>query len=303
VALNRAMWRSFARPENDLRQASTHIKAPTLLLFGKHDPAIPAHKDGKAALQSIPSARLAALPCGHASFAEVPELFLAQVQIKKGELDAAQANLLHTVKLDPESNIERRYIVTCRGEVDEAALALFTTGIDSGDGLLVAAGVKVLKPSKRESHVEVTLTEGKNREVRRLFESVGHEVTRLLRVAYGGLLLGDLQPGRWRLVSEEDLAAAFPGLDLGPATPTGTGERQGGHAAVPKRVRPTASLPKKPAKPKPFATTHGKPAPRSAGEAPQPRTGAPQGSPAQGPAPRRAPGPKRAPPTGRGQRG
>jgi pimeloyl-ACP methyl ester carboxylesterase len=90
VALNRAMWRSFARPENDLRQASTHIKAPTLLLFGKHDPAIPAHKDGKAALQSIPSARLAALPCGHASFAEVPELFLAQVQPFLAELGSTR---------------------------------------------------------------------------------------------------------------------------------------------------------------------------------------------------------------------
>lgn len=80
VALNRAMWRSFARPENDLRQASLNLKVATLLLFGKFDPAIPANKDGKVATQCIPSAQFVTLPCGHASFAEVPELFLAQVQ-------------------------------------------------------------------------------------------------------------------------------------------------------------------------------------------------------------------------------
>jgi len=80
IALNRAMWRSFARPENDMRQSAQTITAPTLLLFGKGDPAISATRDGKVAARCIPSAQFVALPCGHASFAEVPELFLAEVQ-------------------------------------------------------------------------------------------------------------------------------------------------------------------------------------------------------------------------------
>jgi pimeloyl-ACP methyl ester carboxylesterase len=80
LAFNRAVWRSFAQPKNDLRQSVRNIKAPILLLFGKHDPIIPAHKDGKVAGQCIPSAQFVALPCGHVSFAEVPELFLAEVQ-------------------------------------------------------------------------------------------------------------------------------------------------------------------------------------------------------------------------------
>jgi len=85
IALNRAMWRSFGKPENDLRQLAQNIKAPTLLLFGKHDPVIPAKKDGRIAAQSIPSASFVSLPCGHVSFAEVPELFLSEVEpfIKK----------------------------------------------------------------------------------------------------------------------------------------------------------------------------------------------------------------------------
>ena len=80
MALNRAIWRNFATPENDLRAAAQAIKAPTLLLFGRDDPVISAARDGKTAAAVIPGARLVVLPCGHASFAEVPDLFLAEVQ-------------------------------------------------------------------------------------------------------------------------------------------------------------------------------------------------------------------------------
>lgn len=80
IALNRALWRSFAQPESDLRQSSRNIKVPTLLLFGSLDPAIPASKDGRVAATCMPSAQLTVLPCGHAPFAEVPDLFLAEVQ-------------------------------------------------------------------------------------------------------------------------------------------------------------------------------------------------------------------------------
>ncbi len=79
IALNRAVWRSFIEPAHDLRHSAGTIRAPTLLLFGKQDPAIPAGRDGKVAAQCIPAAQLAVLPCGHASYAEVPELFLSEV--------------------------------------------------------------------------------------------------------------------------------------------------------------------------------------------------------------------------------
>jgi pimeloyl-ACP methyl ester carboxylesterase len=79
LAISRALWRSFGRPENDLRELAARIKAPTLLLFGRKDIAIPPNKDGKMAQQCIPHARFVSLPCGHASFAEVPGLFLDEV--------------------------------------------------------------------------------------------------------------------------------------------------------------------------------------------------------------------------------
>ena len=79
LALNRAVWRSFAQPGHDLRARAGAITAPTLLLYGRGDPALPARKDGREAARSIPHARLIELPCRHAAFAEIPERFLAEV--------------------------------------------------------------------------------------------------------------------------------------------------------------------------------------------------------------------------------
>lgn len=80
LALNRTLWRSFGRPESDLRGVARQIRAPTMLLFGQHDIAIPAHRDGVVARACIPHAGFATLPCGHAAFAESPDLFLDAVQ-------------------------------------------------------------------------------------------------------------------------------------------------------------------------------------------------------------------------------
>src|SRR5262245_23958894 len=80
LTLNRAIWRSFGTAENDLRTVARAVAAPTLLMFGRSDPVISAKKDGRFAAAAIPHAKFVALPCGHAPFAEVPELFLAQTQ-------------------------------------------------------------------------------------------------------------------------------------------------------------------------------------------------------------------------------
>jgi pseudouridine synthase len=70
--------------------------------------------------------------------------------------------------------------------------------------------VEVRKRSQRETHLVIELDEGKNREIRRMLSAVGHEVTRLKRVALGGLELGALAPGQWRTVTPEEIHAAFP---------------------------------------------------------------------------------------------
>ena len=78
-------------------------------------------------------------------------------------------------------------------------------GIDG----LQAASVTVRKRSTRETHLIVELTEGQNREIRRLCDAVGHEVTALKRIAFGGLELGTLAAGGWRDVTRFELIRAF----------------------------------------------------------------------------------------------
>jgi 23S rRNA pseudouridine2605 synthase len=128
-----------------------------------------------------------------------------------GRLDAATSGLLLLTNdtrfadwvTDPKNEVPRVYLVTVRGELsDEQAR--------EGERL-VAGSVTVRKRSKRETHLVVELTEGKNREIRRMLAAVGHEVTKLKRVAFGGLELGELPAGEWREVTTEELQGAFPG--------------------------------------------------------------------------------------------
>jgi 23S rRNA pseudouridine2605 synthase len=113
---------------------------------------------------------------------------------------------------DPATGIVRRYAVTVRGLVSGDSAARMVAGIAG----LRARGVIVRKRSRRESHLIVELAEGKNREVRRLCLAVGHEVTKLTRIAFGGIELADLQPGQWRELTREAITRAFPELASAP---------------------------------------------------------------------------------------
>jgi 23S rRNA pseudouridine2605 synthase len=135
-----------------------------------------------------------------------------------GRLDYATSGLLlltNDTRLadwltDPTHEVPRVYLVTARGRVTEEEALALERGIGSGGQRLSARKVAVRKASNRESHLVVELIEGKNREVRRLLSSIGHEVTRLRRVQFGGITLDDLAPGKWRVISAPQLRRAFP---------------------------------------------------------------------------------------------
>ncbi|MFL6194895.1 MAG: pseudouridine synthase [Thermoanaerobaculia bacterium] len=142
--------------------------------------------------------------------------------IPVGRLDAATSGLLLLTNdtrfadwvTDPAHEVPRVYLVTARGEVKDETIGRLEQGIEDAGETLAARSVAVRKRSRRETHLVLELTEGKNREIRRLLAAVGHEVTRLKRVSFGGLELGDLQPGRWRRVEAEELREAFPGAPI-----------------------------------------------------------------------------------------
>jgi 23S rRNA pseudouridine2605 synthase len=135
-----------------------------------------------------------------------------------GRLDLATSGLLIFTNdtqfanwlTEPVSGIPRVYLVTVKGEVTGEVAALMMKGVMAGRERLIATNVIVRKRSKRESHLTVTLTEGKNREIRRMLDAVDHPVTALRRVQFGGLELGTLAPGHWRRVTAQELREAFP---------------------------------------------------------------------------------------------
>lgn len=136
-----------------------------------------------------------------------------------GRLDLATSGLLIFTSdtqlanwlTDPRSAIPRVYLVTVEGRVTDQTAASLVKGLILDGERLSAVAATVRKASARESHLVVTLQEGRNREVRRLMKAVGHPVTQLRRVRFGGLELGTLAPGQWREISSKELRAAFPG--------------------------------------------------------------------------------------------
>jgi 23S rRNA pseudouridine2605 synthase len=139
-----------------------------------------------------------------------------------GRLDQATTGLLLFTNdtrladwiLNPRHAIPRVYLVTVRGFVTADSATELEAGIGVAGERLHADEVRIRKASRRETHLVVRLTEGRNREVRRLLAAIGHEVTSLSRVQFGGLELGRLAPGEWRPLSRDEIRAAFPGVPV-----------------------------------------------------------------------------------------
>jgi 23S rRNA pseudouridine2605 synthase len=120
--------------------------------------------------------------------------------------------LAHSL-MHPSHEVEKTYVAEVEGTPDAAALEQLRTGIDLEDGRTAPAAVRVLA----EGTIELRIHEGRNRQVRRMCEAVGHPVVRLHRSAYAGLTVDDLAPGRWRELTEGELAA-LGGADVSNAT-------------------------------------------------------------------------------------
>lgn len=152
-----------------------------------------------------------------------------------GRLDRASTGLLlftndtalAAALTDPARAIVRRYVVTVRGRVTPEIAAQLERGFDApGEGgrveRLRATRVVIRKASGRETHLIVDLDEGRNREIRRLLSAVGHETTRIHRVAFGAVELGVLPPGAWRPVEDEAITATLGRAFAASAPPRAT---------------------------------------------------------------------------------
>jgi 23S rRNA pseudouridine2605 synthase len=107
---------------------------------------------------------------------------------------------------DPEQGVAKTYHALVDGIPDGAAVQALREGVPlPGDARSRPAGVRVLGASRAGTWLEIVLTEGKNRQVRRMCSAVGHEVLELARVRIGGLALEGLPAGEWRRLDGDEI--------------------------------------------------------------------------------------------------
>ena len=113
-------------------------------------------------------------------------------------------NLLH-----PSFEVERVYLALVPGPVRREPLRRLTDGVELEDGLARARRVREVESSRGRALLEIVMTEGRKREVRRMLAEVGLPVERLARVAFGGVELGDLRQGRWRFLNNTEISRLY----------------------------------------------------------------------------------------------
>jgi 23S rRNA pseudouridine2605 synthase len=107
--------------------------------------------------------------------------------------------------MHPSRAIPKTYLVKVKGLVEEDKLQKLRQGVTLEDGATMPAKARRIRRTENNSWVEITIYEGKNRQVRRMLEKVGHPVQKLTRLAIDGLKLGNLKAGGIRPLTLEEL--------------------------------------------------------------------------------------------------
>ena len=105
----------------------------------------------------------------------------------------------------PKFNKKKVYELTVRGRISPENVQKLTSGVFIDGEKVRADEAKLLKARSAESLLLISLHEGKNRQIRKMCEAVGHRVTELKRISEGGLTLGDLKPGEYRNLTQKEV--------------------------------------------------------------------------------------------------
>ena len=108
--------------------------------------------------------------------------------------------------LHPSREVDKTYLARVDGDVSLEAIRRLRAGILLDERMTAPADVRVIRRTGVETVALVTIHEGRNRQVRRMFDAVGHTVLLLRRVKFGPLEMGELKRGQWRELTEEELA-------------------------------------------------------------------------------------------------
>jgi pseudouridine synthase len=105
----------------------------------------------------------------------------------------------------PGKEVEKEYYAQVLGRLDSDKVKLLRRGVDIGGYITAPAMIEELRADGKLTTYKVIVKEGKKRQIRKMFEAVGHRVIYLKRERIGNLSLGDLKPGQWRYLSPSEL--------------------------------------------------------------------------------------------------
>jgi len=109
----------------------------------------------------------------------------------------------------PRHGVAKTYVAEVEGVPDAAALRALRTGVELDDGPTAPARVRMIQQLEGRAALELVIHEGRNRQVRRMCEAVGHPVQRLVRVRIGDLRDDRLAPGRWRALTPDEVRGLY----------------------------------------------------------------------------------------------
>lgn len=150
-------------------------------------------KDRKTVMQLLPESAGRVYPVGRLDYDTEGMLLLTD----DGDL---AFRLTH-----PMNEIPKTYLVKVEGCVDERALAKLRSGVELDGKLTGKSRVKVIETNKKFTKMHVTITEGRNRQIRRMFEEVGKQVIFLKRIRIGEMGLGSLERGKVRRLTADEI--------------------------------------------------------------------------------------------------
>ncbi len=133
--------------------------------------------------------------------------------------DGELANLL----THPRHGVDKAYLAEVEGRPSPGTLRALRTGIELDDGPTAPAKARVVQTEGPRSLVELVIHEGRNRQVRRMLDAVGHPVVRLVRTRIGPLHDDHLAPGQWRVLDRSEVRALHAAAltERGPEPTTG----------------------------------------------------------------------------------
>jgi 23S rRNA pseudouridine2605 synthase len=195
--------------KDDVRLDGERLRQPRARVLALHKPpgvvTTLSDPEGRPTIRScLPGNFDRVFPVGRLDFHSSGLLLLTN----DGEL---AGRLLH-----PRFRIPRTYRIKIRGHPSAAALDRLRRGVKLDDGVSGPAQVDVEALLPAKAWLRITIREGRRREIRRMCEAVGHLVDRLVRVRFGPIELGRLEPGKWRPLAERELEALRAAVGLVP---------------------------------------------------------------------------------------